>query len=398
VIKARHSAPSLLLLLLGFFPCIVHGATGEAPLIQLQQEMSQAVARVRPSVVCIKARKKLAQGQGNGFLWYESIGSGFIVDQRGFILTNYHVVQDAQNIVVTLWRSRQNTEYTAKIADTDQSLDLALLKIDFPEPPLVAAELGDSDRVKIGDWVLCVGSPFGFEHSVTLGVVSDTRRDLSINGVSYKDMIQTDAAINQGNSGGAMVDIYGRVIGVGTAIYAPDGTSTGVSFGIPINRARHFLTRITGAMITAAATAPNRAPAKEPINLNGRMPKDAIHKEFADCTQCHTISQKMVVSTRAAMPHPMVGACDQCHILVNDPVTKGPVTVSTVRPIGPLSDSDFSGLSKKVILEAGLLALMVFVVFTMLGLVGWVESSLLRFTIAFILSLAGLWMILGVMF
>ncbi|HUV49762.1 MAG TPA: TSUP family transporter [Anaerolineae bacterium] len=345
------------------------GAVPEPALQQLQENMNQAVASARPSVVSVKAQKKKTGNDGQA-VWYESIGSGFFVDERGFILTNYHVVEGSENITVTLWRSQQN-QFSARVVHTDKSLDLAALKIDSTET-FVPAVLDNSDRLETGDWVVSIGSPFGFEHSVTMGIVSDLHRNMMIEGISYKDMIQTDAVINQGNSGGPLINIYGRVVGVGTAIYAPKGTYTGLGFAIPINRAKHFFTRVTGA-VQAALTVPAAQPnAKEPINLNKKMPNDAIHQDFSDCTKCHTITQKMVVSTKAVMTHPPAGVCTTCHIMTNDKVAKGPVTVAAVNPISepPAVDQGFSDPFIKIIIKMSLMVLVASIVFTMLGVGG----------------------------
>lgn len=311
------------------------GSESSVALQQLQEDFNKAVATVRPAVVSIKAEKKdQAMGvKDPAPLWYESIGSGFIVDERGFVVTNYHVVRQATSITVSLWRS-QRTEYTAEVVDADESLDLALLKIGNNES-FVPAILGNAGRLEVGDWVLCMGSPFGFEHTVTCGIVSALNRSLVIEGRAYNGMIQTDAVINLGNSGGPLIDIYGRVVGVGTAIYAPEGTCIGLGFAIPINRVRAFFTRVTGAQ-TVALTVPMAQSVvpkeKESVNLNEPMPKDAAHKSFTDCTRCHTVSQKIVVSLKAPMPHPAIGPCEKCHFLINDPVARGPVPVAAVRP------------------------------------------------------------------
>ncbi|MBF0551460.1 MAG: trypsin-like peptidase domain-containing protein, partial [Deltaproteobacteria bacterium] len=174
--------------------------------------------------------------QGQPVIQYESVGSGFIVDSRGFIVTNNHVVDGSESISVTLWRAQDN-KFEARLVEADQSLDLAVLKIDGPEP-FSPAILGDSNKIEVGQWAINVGSPFGFEHTVTMGIISDLHRNLSIEGLAYNDMIQTDSVINQGNSGGPLIDISGRVIGIGTAIYAPSGTYTGLGFAIPVNRAK----------------------------------------------------------------------------------------------------------------------------------------------------------------
>ncbi|MBF0112842.1 MAG: TSUP family transporter [Desulfamplus sp.] len=321
---------------------LAFGYTGDALLLNLQESISQAVAKARPSVVSVRAQKRqLASGGGqNDFVWFQSIGSGFIVDSRGYILTNLHVVNGSENIEVSLWRSKDNI-FPAKIVDQDSNLDLALLKIESNQR-FIAAELGDSTTLKTGNYVVCIGSPFGFSHTVTMGIVSDLHREMVIDGVTYKDMIQTDAVINEGNSGGPVVDIYGNVVGVGTAIYAPDGTYRGVGFAIPINRTKHFFTRVTGALIKAAATTQvTPTQPKEPINLNKKKPNDAIHQEFSDCLKCHTITQKMVISMQTPMPHPPVGACDLCHIITNDPpTTKGAVAVANTVPLSGVSPGD----------------------------------------------------------
>jgi len=364
------------IILLGIFLLPLCGGSASAavnnppPLQQLQESVNHAVASVRHSVVTVKARKK-GTSKGGGTLWYESIGSGFFVDARGFILTNYHVVEDAEEITVTLWRSGRN-EFQARVAHADRALDLSLLKIDdMGDFPVV--KFGNSDRIETGDWTISIGSPFGFEHSVSLGIVSDLHRDLMIEGLNYKDMIQTDAVINEGNSGGPLVDILGNVIGVGTAIYAPDGTYTGLGFAIPINRAKHFFTRITGAVRVALTTPVGQAGNKEPININKRMPNDAVHQKFSDCTACHTITTKMVVSLKAEMKHKMVGgACDVCHTFVNDKVTAaGPVTVANTRLATPPDSADpIAGLYTNIILKLALLTLVISIVFTMMGVGG----------------------------
>ena len=365
---------------------IVFGATKAAPLLDLQETISQAVANIRPSVVTVRAQKsQQTDGQGqNGNLWFESIGSGFVVDERGYVLTNLHVVNGSKNIEIKFWRSGNNT-FPARIVDTDSSLDLALLKVESNEI-FSAAALGNSDRLETGDYLICIGSPFGFNHSVTLGIVSNLHKHMTIDGVVYKDMIQTDAVINEGNSGGPIINIYGQVVGISTAIYAPDGTYIGLGFAIPVNRTKHFFSRFTGALITVAAKA-TQAPApaaKEPINMNKPMPNDKIHQEFSDCTKCHTITQKSVVSIKAQMPHPPLAGCSTCHIITQDKVVKGPVAVAAIVPMtGPadwnpkqsphqtsIADMPLSGFIKIILLKLGLITFISSIIFTMLGLGG----------------------------
>jgi len=353
--------------------CAAEGVAGPVPnhtLQQLQENINQAVAVARPSVVNVTAQKHSGTQLKQDALWYESIGSGFVIDQRGYILTNYHVVNDARRIDVSLWHDQTN-RFPAQIVHADRELDLVVLKIDTGTP-LTPVAFGNSDRVKVGDWVLSVGNPFGFNHSVTLGTVSAQHRDLVIGGKSYKDMIQTDAVINEGNSGGPIVDMYGHVVGVGTAIYAPDGTYTGLGFAIPINRAKHFFTWVTGA-VTAALQTPATAPSeKSRINMNETPPHDLTHQEFNDCTTCHIITKKSVVSATVQMTHPMVGACDKCHIMEKGTATGIPVTVAAVRPLNEIGTQvvDFWGYSKDSLFKCVLLILVASILFSMIGVGG----------------------------
>ncbi len=157
-----------------------------------------------------------------------SLGSGFIISADGFILTNDHVVENAQRIVVTLQDGR---EFKARVVGRDAKTDIALIKIDAAGRLPVAA-LGDSDGVRVGAWVIAIGNPFGFDHSVTAGIVSAKGRFIPGN---YDDFIQTDASINPGNSGGPLINEYGAVIGVNSAIYTRTGANMGIGFAVPVN-------------------------------------------------------------------------------------------------------------------------------------------------------------------
>ncbi len=165
------------------------------------------------------------------------LGSGVIVSPDGYILTNYHVVGGADEIHVTLMDKR---EFTAKVVGKDQKTDLALIKIDTKQP-LPVAVLGDSDHTQVGDWVVAIGNPFGFNLTVTAGIVSAKGRIL---GGNYDDFIQTDASINPGNSGGPLFDSEGRVIGINTAIYSRTGTNAGIGFAIPVDLAKHVMDQL----------------------------------------------------------------------------------------------------------------------------------------------------------
>jgi serine protease Do len=167
-----------------------------------------------------------------------SMGSGVIVSRDGYVLTNNHVVQGADKLTVIL---ADKKKYSAKIIGTDPQTDVAVVKIDASDLP--AANLGNSDEVRVGQWVIAVGNPFQLLHTVTAGIISAKgRSDIGL--ADYEDFIQTDAAINPGNSGGALADLNGNVIGINTAINSPSGGNVGIGFAIPINMARNVMDKL----------------------------------------------------------------------------------------------------------------------------------------------------------
>lgn len=221
-----------------------------------------------PAVVFIKVEKTVSQGPffryrspfedeffkrffgepGPGFPQFpqqqqkrqvQSQGSGFIITRDGYILTNNHVVGDADKVTVKLLDGR---EFTAKTVGTDPPTDVAVIKIDAENLPVLS--LGDSDRIEVGEWVLALGNPFGLSHTHTAGIVSAKGRS-SVGITDYEDFIQTDAAINPGNSGGPLIDLEGKVVGINTAIYSRNGGGyMGIGFAIPINMAKNIYTQL----------------------------------------------------------------------------------------------------------------------------------------------------------
>ncbi|MCP4937483.1 MAG: Do family serine endopeptidase [bacterium] len=168
-----------------------------------------------------------------------SLGSGFVIDPKGLIVTNYHVIKDADEISVKFSDGRKLK--VIKVLGRDQKSDLALLKVE-PEKPLIAVKFGDSVKMRIGDWVMAIGNPFGLGGSLTVGVISAKKRD--INAGLYDNFIQTDAAINRGNSGGPLFNMEGDVIGVNTAIISPNGGSIGIGFAIPSQTAGRVIQQL----------------------------------------------------------------------------------------------------------------------------------------------------------
>jgi serine protease Do len=167
-----------------------------------------------------------------------ALGSGFIIDPSGYIVTNNHVIEGASDIKVTL---NDDTELPAKLIGADPKTDLALLKVESPQA-LPAVPWGDSDKARVGDWVMAVGNPFGLGGTVTAGIVSARGRDIQEG--PFDDFIQIDAAINRGNSGGPTFDLNGNVVGINTAIYSPSGGSVGIGFAIPSNLARDVVAQL----------------------------------------------------------------------------------------------------------------------------------------------------------
>jgi serine protease Do len=226
-------------------------ATGQPVKVQTLPDFVDLAAKLSPTVVNIStesAPQEQASGSGPAMPQelpfqidpeerfdphgVKSLGSGFIINRNGFILTNDHVIEDADKvadkIVVSLTNGRN---YSAKVVGRDSKADVALIKIDAGSD-LPAAPLGDSNQLRVGEWVMAIGNPFGFDHSVTAGIVSAKTRFIP---GSYSDFIQTDASINPGNSGGPLIDLRGEVIGVNSAIYTRTGSSMGIGFAIPIN-------------------------------------------------------------------------------------------------------------------------------------------------------------------
>jgi S1-C subfamily serine protease len=234
-----------------------------APALAAGESVADVVARISPGVVTVGAVKRTVvyQGYDDFFAPFfvrpretrqrvPYLGSGFLIDREGHILTNFHVIEDSEQVFVTLQNGR---EYPAQVLEADRFTDIAMLKVDadpddLPEP----MALGDSELLRPGDPVLAIGNPFGNmiedpRPTVTSGVISALHRSFRPDRANmrvYHDMIQTDAAINPGNSGGPLVDGRGRVVGINTMIVSPSGGSNGLGFAIPISRAKTFVNEI----------------------------------------------------------------------------------------------------------------------------------------------------------
>jgi len=225
-----------------------------------------------------------------------ALGSGVIISRDGYILTNNHVVQGADKLTVVMGDKKK---YTAKVIGTDPQSDLAVIKINATDLPM--AQLGNSDSVRVGQWVIAVGNPFQLMHTVTAGIISAKGRS-SMDLAEYEDYIQTDASINPGNSGGALADLDGRVIGINTAIYSPSGGNVGIGFAIPINMARKIMEQLI-------------AKGKISRGYLGLLPQD-IDDDLAKALKLSTTSGSLVGDVTAG------GPADKAGIKRGDIITK----------------------------------------------------------------------------
>ena len=207
--------------------CLASNASAQYP------SFADLAEKLMPSVVNISSFSALENTDmsSDNTEASESLGSGFIIDKDGYIITNNHVVDKADSIQVTLF---DNQRLEAKLIGKDPKTDLALIKIEA-KAQLQPVTFGDSDKIRVGDWILAIGNPFGLGGSVTAGIVSAKSRDIESG--PYDNFIQTDASINQGNSGGPMFNMSGEVIGISSAIFSTTGASQGIGFAIPVNLA-----------------------------------------------------------------------------------------------------------------------------------------------------------------
>jgi len=214
--------------------------------LQVQEGISLAVSMVRPSVVAIYT-PDLDPHAGPAGLAYikpytdggRAMGSGTIVHPQGYILTTFQAIGKAKTVRVRLF-SGSRRDYDADVVGVDPQTDLALLKIRAPGPFPVAA-LGNSSFTETGDIVFAIGSPYGFSRSATMGIISTGHRQLVIDGINYPNLIQTDAAINEGDDGGPLINVMGEVIGINMAYYIPGKHFSGIGFAVPVNEAKNFL-------------------------------------------------------------------------------------------------------------------------------------------------------------
>ncbi|MBC3874293.1 DegQ family serine endoprotease [Undibacterium flavidum] len=257
---------------------VTTSATPAPLLVSGLPDFTQLVEKTSPSVVNIRTTQKITQVQGDPFSDDEQaqelfrrffgipapqqapknrrqaprqqqeqevprgVGSGFIVSQDGYVLTNAHVVEDASEVYVKLTDKR---EFKAKVVGSDRRTDVAVLKIDGSKLPKIA--IGDSDKIKAGEWVIAIGSPFNLDNTVTSGIISSKARDTG----DYLPLIQTDVAVNPGNSGGPLINMRGEVIGINSQIYSRSGGYMGISFAIPIDEAMRVVEQLKSSGVVS---------------------------------------------------------------------------------------------------------------------------------------------------
>ena len=293
---------------------------GVEPAKGLQKSYHSIIEIARPAVISIDAAVQDTQAAANQagiaagnldfvagtpVVSYTRIGTGVIISPEGFTLTSYHVIAGANSLKATVYGQGGAVEYPLKVVKADKGSDMALLRIQgdrkFPY-----AILGDSNSVRTGDVVVSIGSPFGFDQTVTSGIISSRNRSVIIGGNIYENMIQMDSPINKGSSGGPLINIRGEVVGINTAIYSPDGSFAGIGFSIPINNASELI----GGVLDFKSLPPQVA--------GGQVV--AWSKTGRQVGNTFKLPDGQVI----AAPHPYRGKCVDCHPQLQNALTFNP--------------------------------------------------------------------------
>lgn len=291
----------------------LHAGTGKESVLRgLSDEMSAAIEKIKPSVVSVSTTSEVTAVQTSPFYGVpyrrrgqaepqempRGTGSGILVED-GYVLTNNHVIEGADRIYIKL---SDGHKFQAQVVGRDPSTDIAVVKIQKPEG-LKPAELGDSDALRVGDWVIAVGNPYGLDQTVTAGIISaKVRADTHI--TNYGEYLQTDAAINPGNSGGPLVDLDGKVVGLNSAIVSASGGYQGISFAIPINQARTIMQslirdgKVTRGYIGIHAQALTQ-PIADALGLKQVHGVIVVHVEAGSPAQAAGVAEKDIITSYA---------------------------------------------------------------------------------------------------
>ncbi|MBF0520017.1 MAG: trypsin-like peptidase domain-containing protein [Nitrospirae bacterium] len=274
------------------------------PVGQVQTSYHDIIDKVRPAVISIDVVLEPNPQTPVAFqvpelvaiqqpLTYTRVGSGVIVEPTGYVLTSYHVIDGAKTMKGTVYLPGGGKEYKLKVVNVNKDADLALLRLDG-EGPFAHADLGDSNAVRTGDVVIALGSPFGFDYSVSVGIISSKNRSITVGGRVYDGLFQTDAALNKGSSGGPLVNVAGEVIAISNAIYSPSGGFTGVGFAIPVSEA----SQLVAGVVDFNDIVPQ---------VGGQMV--AWAKQGKQVGNSYKLPSGMMITP----PHPYRGKCLDCH-------------------------------------------------------------------------------------
>ncbi|MEO5356286.1 MAG: PDZ domain-containing protein [Nitrospirae bacterium YQR-1] len=273
------------------------------PINKVQAGYHEIIEKVRPAVISIdvvfdpnpqtNVAFQVPELVANPPTTYTRVGSGVIVEPTGYVLTSFHVIDNAKKMKGTVYLPGGGKEYKLKVVNVNKEADLALLRLDG-EGPFPHAELGDSNAVRTGDVVIAVGSPFGFDFSVSVGIISSRDRSITVGGRVYDGLFQTDAALNKGSSGGPLVNTAGEVVAISNAIYSPTGGFTGIGFAIPISEA----SQLVAGVVDFNEIVPQ---------VGGQMV--AWAKQGKQVGNSYKLPGGMMITP----PHPYRGKCLDCH-------------------------------------------------------------------------------------
>lgn len=283
--------------------------TQSEPVRKVQNSYHGIIEHVRPAVVSIDAvlaKPVNPPGVAPGLVTptYTRVGSGVIIEPRGYVLSSLHVIAGAKSLKATVYTKNGAKVYPLKVVNVKKDTDLVLLRIQGTGPFAYAA-IGNSDNVRTGDIVLAMGSPFGFDQTITTGIISSTKRTITVEGRVYDNLLQTDTPINKGNSGGPLVNTEGQVIGINNAIYSPNGVSSGIGFALPINQAAG----VVGGVVDFR-NSPVQAAAGQIV---------AWQRQGRQSGNTYKLPSGQVVTP----PHNYRGKCITCHPQLKNPGNGG---------------------------------------------------------------------------
>jgi len=314
------------------------------PVKNMQDTYHGIIDHVRPAVISIDAGMGSPQNAGAPDIQFTRVGSGVIIGPRGFVLSSLHVVAGATSLRASVYNPNGARYYPLKVVNINKEFDLVLLRL-IGDGQFPYAILGDSDATQTGDVVLAMGSPFGFDHTVTTGIISSRNRTLNIGGKVYEGVLQTDTPINKGNSGGPLVNVRGEVIGINTAIYSPTGAFSGIGFAIPVNVASSLVAGVVdfrnSTVPVAAGQIARWKNSGKQIGNKFRLPNGQMvvppHGPRGRCTDCHPQLQHPAALIPA---HVLPGVA--MPVAAGNTVNADPFIGATFLEVGPVVAEQFN--------------------------------------------------------